>query len=208
MATVRWRWRRVLAKHSMQLSSADVARRYSAIVACLSRFCTCSCKCSTAAAVAASSLPHEMPSTMPMRTSTVPCRCKAFLRQFSTEQGSRRPAVEIIRHDRARPAAVVVHVQTLFTCLSLLQAACTGHRQLQRGAYLCALLLSGLVHLDAAVEVVLIVRVEVLPAETRPLAPDVIRQGRVHVILGTCTHNTVVARRTASAGGAAIVDVM
>ena len=46
MATVRWRWRRALAKHSMQLSSADVARRYSAIVACLSRFCTCSCSIS------------------------------------------------------------------------------------------------------------------------------------------------------------------
>ena len=43
MATVRWRCRRALAKHSTQLSAADVARRYSAIVACRSRFCTCSC---------------------------------------------------------------------------------------------------------------------------------------------------------------------
>ena len=44
MATVRWRCRRALAKHSTQASAADVARRYSAIVACRSRFCTCSCR--------------------------------------------------------------------------------------------------------------------------------------------------------------------
>lgn len=43
MATVRWRRRRLLAKHRLHWSTAELARRWSTIAACRSRFCTCSC---------------------------------------------------------------------------------------------------------------------------------------------------------------------